>query len=64
MYGVNTRYSRAIEESALKKILPPEKRSVREVAQEYSIAGQTIRDWIEQVHNGILNLDGNLSKSN
>jgi transposase len=54
------RYSRAIKESVLKKVLPPEKRSIREVALEYGINDQTIRNWIEQVNNGILNLDAEL----
>ena len=54
------RYSRAIKESVLKKVLPPEKRSVREVSREYGINEQTIRNWIEQVGNGILNLDAEL----
>ena len=55
------RYSRAIKESVLKKVLPPENRSVREVSSEYGISEQTIRNWIEKVDNGILNLDGELS---
>ena len=54
------RYSRAIKESVLKKVLPPEKRSVREVGNEYGISEQTIRNWIEQVSNGILSLDSEL----
>lgn len=55
------RYSRAIKESVLKKVLPPENRSIREVSTEYGIAEQTIRNWIEKVDKGILNLDGELS---
>ncbi len=55
------RYSRAIKESVLKKVLPPESRSIREVSTEYGISEQTIRNWIEKVDNGILNLDGELS---
>ena len=55
------RYSRAIKESVLKKVLPPENRSVREVSNEYGISEQAIRNWIEKVDNGILNLDGELS---
>ncbi len=51
------RYSRAIKESVLKKVLPPEKRSIREVSTEYGISEQTIRNWIERVNNGILSLD-------
>ena len=54
------RYSRAIKESVLKKVLPPEKRGIREVAKEYGINDQTIRSWIEQMNNGILNLDAEL----
>ena len=55
------RYSRAIKESVLKKVLPPENRSTREVSKEYGIHEQTICNWIEKVDRGILNLDGELS---
>jgi transposase len=51
------RYSRAIKESVLKKVLPPEKRSIQEVSKEYGISEQTIKNWIEKVNNGILDLD-------
>ena len=54
------RYSRAIKESVLKKVLPPERRSIHEVSQEYGINEQTIRNWIDKVNNGILNLDAEL----
>ena len=51
------RYSRAIKESVLKKVLPPEKRSIQEVSKEYGISEQTIKNWIEKINNGILDLD-------
>ncbi len=54
------RYSRAIKESVLKKVLPPERRSIREVAEEYGINYQTIRNWIEQVNKGILDKDAEM----
>lgn len=55
------RYRRAIKESSLKKVLPPEKRRIREDSREYRINEKTIRNWIKQVGSGIMNLDAELS---
>lgn len=54
------RYSRAIKESVLKKVLPPEKRSIHEVSQEFGISENTIRSWMQKVSSGILSLDAEI----
>lgn len=47
-------YSHAVRQSVLKKVLPPERRSVREVSQETGVNEQTIRNWIKRSESGIL----------
>ena len=55
------RYSRAIKESVIRKVLPPAGRSIRAVSQEYGISEQTIRNWIDQANLGTLTVgDGEL----
>lgn len=39
------KYSRSLKQSVLKKIYPPESRSVRSVSREMGISEQTIRKW-------------------
>jgi transposase len=51
------KYSRRIKESVLRKILPPENRSVADVAREMGISDQTIYNWKRQAENGTLFLD-------
>ncbi len=51
------KYSRRIKESALRKILPPENRSVADVAREMGISEQTIYNWKNQAENGTLFLE-------
>ena len=51
------KYSRRIKESALRKVLPPENRSVPDVAREMGISDQTIYNWKKKAENGILFLD-------
>ena len=51
-------YSHAVRHSILKKVLPPESRSVAEVSRETGIHYQTIRNWIKQSESGTL--DGGL----
>ncbi len=51
------KYSRRLKESALRKILPPENRSVTDVAREMGISDQTIYNWKRQAENGTLVLD-------
>jgi transposase len=48
------KYSRRIKESTLRKILPPENRSVADVAHEMGISDQTIYNWKRQAENGTL----------
>jgi len=48
------KYSRRIKESALRKILPPEERSVADVSREMGISEQTIYNWKRQAENGTL----------
>jgi transposase len=54
------RYSRAIKESVLKKVLPPEKRSIHEVSKEFGVSENTIRSWMEKVSSGIMALDAKI----
>jgi transposase len=51
------KYSRRIKESVLKKILPPENRSIPDVAREMGISDQTIYNWKKQAENGTLFLE-------
>ncbi|MGB9619465.1 MAG: transposase [Armatimonadota bacterium] len=50
------RYSRAIKESVIRKVLPPESRSIREVSAEYGVSEQSIRNWIDQANLGTLTI--------
>jgi transposase len=52
------KYSRRMKESALRKVLPPENRSISEVALEMGISDQTIYSWKRQAENGTLSLEG------
>jgi transposase len=55
------RYSRAIKESVIRKVLPPEGRSIRSIGKEYGISEQTIRNWIDQANPDTLTVgDGEL----
>ncbi len=47
------KYSRSVRVSILKKILPPESRSIRSISKETGISEQTIRNWKEQSKSGI-----------
>jgi transposase len=55
------KYSRRMKESALRKVLPPENRSISEVALEMGISDQTIYSWKRQAENGTLSLGGSES---
>lgn len=52
------RYSKRVKESVLRKVLPPESRSVPEVAQEMGISEQTIYNWKRMVHEPVSKLTG------
>ena len=46
-------YSHAVRQSVLKKVLPPEGRSIVEVSRETGVNQQTIRNWIKRSETGI-----------
>jgi transposase len=48
------RYSRGFKNGILRKVLPPENRSVYSVAKEAGISPVTIRSWLTKVNEGIL----------
>jgi transposase len=48
------KYSIGFKQGVIKKVLPPESRSVREISKEVGIAEQTIRNWMEAAKNGKL----------
>ena len=48
-------YSRSVKAGILKKVLPPERRSIASVSEETGISEQTIRNWIKAANSG--NLD-------
>lgn len=50
-------YSTGFKNSVLKKVLPPESRSISEVSKETGVNSQTIRNWLKAVK------DDNLLKS-
>lgn len=51
------KYSKRIKGSVLRKVLPPENRSVPDVAREMGISEQTIYNWKKLAENGSLTLD-------
>jgi len=51
------KYSKRVKESALRKVLPPENRSVPEVSREMGISDQTIYNWKKMVENGTTSVD-------
>ena len=57
------KYSRRFKESVLKKVLPPENRSVPEVAREMGLSDQTIYNWKKMLEKGNLLLEEESSPS-
>ena len=51
------KYSKRFKESVLRKVLPPENRSIPEVAREMGISDQTVYNWKKMVENGKLLLE-------
>jgi len=47
-------YSRSVKVGILKKVLPPERRSIASVSDETGISEQTIRNWIKEANSGSL----------
>lgn len=48
------KYSIGFRNGILKKVLPPESRSLKDVAIENGISEQTIRNWMQMARNGTL----------
>lgn len=48
------RYSLAFKESLIKKVLPPESRSIRSVAKEAGVAEQSLHNWLNKSKEGTL----------
>ena len=48
------RYSLGFKESQVKKVLPPNNRSVASVAKESGISDQSLRNWLQQAKKGTL----------
>lgn len=46
-------YSRSIKIGVLKRVLPPENKSIRGTSRKFGISEQTIRNWIKQKKDGI-----------
>ncbi len=46
------KYSTAFRNNVLKKVIPPESRSVMEVSKETGVSTQTIYGWLKQVKDG------------
>lgn len=57
------KYSKRFKESVLKKVLPPENRSVPEVAREMGLSDQTIYNWKKMLEKGYPLLDEESSPS-
>lgn len=51
------RYSLSFRNSILKKVLPPESRSVYQVAKEAGVSAITIHSWMNKLKEGKLELD-------
>lgn len=55
------KYSKRIKTSVMRKVLPPENRSVPEVAREMGMSEQTIYNWKKMAENGTLDLDAEMA---
>ncbi len=56
------KYSTGFRNNVLKKVLPPENRSIAEVSKETGVSDQTIRNWLSKLKNDSLNpQDGEIS---
>lgn len=51
------KYTKAFRNSVLRKVLPPENRSISSVARETGVAVVTINSWLVKLKNGNLDLD-------
>ena len=50
-------YSRAVKVSILKRALPPNEESIRDLSNEMGISRQTIHHWIKEASSGTMFLD-------
>jgi len=50
------KYSIGFKQGMLRKVLPPESRTVTQVSRETGIAEQTIRNWMERARKKRFNL--------
>jgi len=57
------RYSEERKASVIKKLLPPNNRSVSDVAKEEGISDQTLYNWRNQIKNKGLTVPGKKNKS-
>lgn len=48
------KYTKTFRESVLRKVLPPESRSIRAVSKETGVAAATISMWLAKLKNGTL----------
>ncbi len=51
------KYSKSFRNAILKKVLPPDNRSVYSVAKEVGIAPITINSWLAQLKSGTLDIE-------
>jgi len=51
------RYGRSVKVSILKRVLPPERKSIRSTSRETGISEQTIRNWIKAVKDGKMHVE-------
>ena len=60
------KYTKTFRDSILRKVLPPENRSVSSVSKEMGVAVVTINSWLAKLKNGTLSLeeDGGTLKAN
>lgn len=49
------KYSTGFKNNVLKKVLPPENRSISDVCKETGVSNQTIRNWLKLLKNDTLN---------
>ena len=54
------RYGKAVKESVIKRVLPPDAESIRSVSQDTGISDQTIRNWLSRFNQGIMGDDASL----
>lgn len=50
------KYTTGFKNNVLKKVLPPENRSISDVCKETGVSDQTIRNWLKLLKNDTLNL--------